>query len=96
MNDDRAWEVQGEMIDRYFMVEQGRNLPIPQSLPEALRLAADLAEKVEIFAAERDHAIATKAQIGSKREASAMGKASAAVREVGRLRKESRPSRTRG
>ncbi|GHA13148.1 hypothetical protein GCM10007989_04660 [Devosia pacifica] len=25
MNDDRAWKVQGEMVDRYFMVEQARS-----------------------------------------------------------------------
>lgn len=61
---------------------------IPQSLPEALRLAADLAERNEALALERDEAVRTKAQIGSKREASAMAKASAAVREADRLRGE--------
>lgn len=61
---------------------------IPQSLPEALRLAADLAERNEALALERDEAVRTKAQIGSRREASAMASASAAKREAERLRHE--------
>ncbi|HCF2169423.1 TPA: Rha family transcriptional regulator [Pseudomonas aeruginosa] len=68
--------------------EQVAQPAIPQTLPEALRLAADLAEECQQLAAERDHAVKTKAQIGSRREAQAMAKASSAVRQVQRLNDE--------
>jgi phage regulator Rha-like protein len=61
---------------------------IPKSLPEALRLAADLSEQNERLAIERDEAVRTKAQIGSKREATAMATAAAAKREADQLRHE--------
>lgn len=65
-----------------------RQNQIPQTLPEALRLAADLAEKNEALSIERDEAIRTKAQIGNSREATAMATASAARREAKRLKNE--------
>ncbi|HHJ1596272.1 TPA: Rha family transcriptional regulator [Pseudomonas aeruginosa] len=68
--------------------EQVAQPAIPQTLPEALRLAADLAEECQQLAAERDHAVKTKAQIGSRREAQALAKASSAVRQVQRLNDE--------
>lgn len=67
---------------------EGQSPAIPQSLPEALRLAADLAEQNERITAERDHALATKAQISSSREASVMGKLSVAARKVKKLEQE--------
>lgn len=58
---------------------------LPQDLPTALRLAADLAEQNAKLEHERDEAIRTKAMIGSSREASAMAAASVASRKVAAL-----------
>lgn len=45
MTDDRAWAVQDEMVDRYFMVEHG--FAVPRTLSEALRLAADQQDVID-------------------------------------------------
>jgi phage regulator Rha-like protein len=66
---------------RWLELEGQSQLAIPQTLPEALRLAASLAE-------ERDEAIRTKAEIGSKREATAMNTAAQAVKKVKRLERD--------
>lgn len=87
--DDLAWQVQRQLVNGYFRAKEAALKPvIPQNFAEALRLAADEHERRELAEAQRDEAIRTKALIGSKREASAMGKASAAVREVKRLTEE--------
>lgn len=44
LNTDEAWAVYEELVENYFRADAGNTL-IPQTLPEALRLAADLAEK---------------------------------------------------
>lgn len=81
-----------KVIARWHELERQISAPavvsIPQSLPEALRLAADLAEQKAIAEQERDEAIRTKAMIGSKREATAMATAAAAKREAERLAAE--------
>jgi len=53
---------------------------------DILRIAMESEEARIKAEAERDEAIRTKAQIGSKREATAMAKASAATREADKLR----------
>jgi hypothetical protein len=59
---------------------------MPPSLP--LRLLADKVEENERVTLERDTAIATKALIGSKREATAMATASAAAKKARQLEQE--------
>ncbi|WP_313462504.1 hypothetical protein [Pseudomonas nitroreducens] len=63
---------------------EGTLLALQGSVAQQLALISENKQ----LAAERDHAIATKAQIGSRREAQAMAAASSAVRQVRRLEDE--------
>ena len=84
-----SYELQAAVYDRMTALEEEiRGIQMPRTLPEALRLAADLAEKAERAAIERDEAIRTKAQIGDRREATAMNTASQAVKRVHALEDE--------
>lgn len=69
-------------------VAKRETMPMPRTYAEALRALAaevELREAVEqqkeLAEAQRDHAIRTKAEIGNRREATAMATASAAVRQ---------------
>lgn len=78
-----------KVIRRWHELEQA--LATPPSLPsyaETLRLYADQIEQTQRVTAERDNAIATKALIGSKREATAMATASQAVKKANGLERE--------
>jgi len=83
-------EFTARIVDRWQELEaqQAQAFAIPKSLPEALRLAADLSEQNERLALERDTAVRTKAEIGSRREATAMATAAAKTKEVARLKHE--------
>lgn len=89
----------GRQVRRYFIACERRanqsaqqaamnKFNVPQTYPEAMRLAADLAEQKVLAEQQRDEAIATKALIGSKREATAMATAAAAKREAHKLEVE--------
>jgi phage antirepressor YoqD-like protein len=45
LNTDKAWQVYELLVDTYFKTKD--LFTVPQTLPDALRLAADLAEKIE-------------------------------------------------
>ncbi len=45
-------EFTAAVVDRWQALEQGQKIAVPQSLPEALRLAADLAEQKQKLTAE--------------------------------------------
>jgi hypothetical protein len=81
-------EFTAAVIDRWQELESKAAPSLPTTYIEALEhlLIAKKAEQQAI--AERDHAIATKAQIGSKREATAMATASQAVRQANALQAE--------
>ena len=81
-------EFTAKLVDRWQELEAQQSAPRELTRIELLQIALDSEQKRIEAEAQRDHAIATKAQIGSKREASAMAKASSAVREVNRLKAE--------
>lgn len=79
------------VIKRWHELENDNKSPaLPDfSNPvEAARAWADQYEQNQKLAIERDHAIETKAEIGSRREATAMATASAATRKANQLQKE--------
>lgn len=82
-----SYELQAAVFDKMTALENQLIKPA-FTLPDfndpgeaAIAWAAEYNAK-KLAIAERDHAIATKAQIGSKREATAMATASAAARKV--------------
>lgn len=81
-----------KVIRFYDTMVVGAN-PAPLSTMEILQIAMEseqrrleLEQQNKQIAVERDHAVATKALIGSKREATAMATASQAKREAAHLR----------
>lgn len=80
-------EFTARIVDRWQELESQAQRFDPASLTriDILKLAMESEEGRIKAEAERDHAIATKAQIGSKREATAMATAAKATREVSRL-----------
>ena len=82
-------EFTGALVDRWQHLEQQNQAPaLPGDYISALEHLLESKRSERLAIEQRDHAIATKAQIGAKREATAMATASAAVREAARLRDE--------
>jgi len=76
------------LVDRWQELEAKQAAPAALSVMDILHIAME-AEKGRLLAIEqRDHAIATKAHIGSKREATAMATASAARKESAGLKEQ--------
>lgn len=77
------------IIKRWDELEQKSAQPqitTPQDYLSALKALVVSEEQKQLAIQERDHAIATKAEIGSRREATAMGRLSAKVKEVEKLK----------
>ncbi|HEJ7901065.1 TPA: ORF6N domain-containing protein [Serratia marcescens] len=78
---DQAWSYYDEMVEFYFTRRDVLPAPADLSKLEILQLAIE-SEKGRLAEKERaDHAERTKSQISRKREASALGKLSAATRK---------------
>ncbi|MGG5288819.1 ORF6N domain-containing protein [Pseudomonas shirazensis] len=86
--DDLAWEVQEQLVERYFRPAHLSTASLPTDYITALEhlLASKRSEQLALE--QRDHAVATKAEIGTRREATAMATASAAVRKFMHLESE--------
>ncbi|MCP1316354.1 Rha family transcriptional regulator [Halomonas sp. 707B3] len=81
-------EFTARLVDRWQELEGQTAKPAQLSRMEILQIALE-SEQARIAAeSERDQAIATKAQISSSREASVMGKLSAASRKMQKLEQE--------
>ena len=103
LDTDQAWEKKSKfndvLVERETGVTQGQPQPQPQlALPttylEALE-ALVASEKAKLaLQAERDEAIRTKSQIGTRREATAMATASAKSKECEKLREQIGDSKT--
>lgn len=86
-----AMRVKEAYIARFNEMEArlsgGYALPrIPKSFPEALRMIADIEEEKALAIEQRDFYKRTKAQIGSRREATAMSTAARFAKENASLR----------
>lgn len=82
-----SYDLQAKVFDRMTELEAKPALALPDftNPAAAARAWADAIEATQALAIERDHAIATKAQIGNRREATAMATASAATRKAEKL-----------
>ena len=82
-------EFTAAIVKRWYELEAQVAQPqitTPQDYLSALKALVVSEEQKQLAIQERDHAIATKAEIGSRREATAMGRLSAKVKEVESLK----------
>ena len=91
LDTDQAWDVYEQLEEVYFSVKEKSYLPVLPSYAiddpiERAKKWIEEEKQKQIAIQERDHAIATKAEIGSRREATAMGRLSAKVKEVEKLK----------
>ncbi len=82
-------EFTGALVDRWQHLEQQVQAPaLPGDYISALEHLLESKRSEQLAIEQRDQAIETKAEIGSRREATAMATASAAVRQANQLKEE--------
>ena len=89
LDTDQAWDVYEQLEEVYFAVKEKSHFPALPNFADPAEAAIAWANEYkakQLAIQERDHAIATKAEIGSRREATAMGRLSAKVKEVESLK----------
>lgn len=97
LDTEQAWEVFEQLEDCYFNKKEASkgslaneliNLPNFFDPAEAARAWADQYEAKQVACKERDHAIATKAEISDKKTATAMATASVKSRQAEKLKEQ--------
>lgn len=78
-------EFTARLVDRWQELEAAVTPKLPATYLDALRAHLASEEKAAALMIERDAAIATKAEIGNRREATAMNTASQAVKKANKL-----------
>ena len=89
LDTDQAWDVYEQLEEVYFAVKEKSYLPALPNFADPAEAAIAWANQYKATQAAQERATyfeATKAEIGSRREATAMGRLSAKVKEVEKLK----------
>ena len=89
LDTDQAWDVYEQLEEVYFAVKEKSHFPALPNFTDPAEAAIAWANQYKATQAAQERATyfeATKAEIGSRREATAMGRLSAKVKEVEKLK----------
>jgi len=89
LDTDQAWDIFEQLEEVYFSVKEKSYLPVLPNFADPAEAAIAWANQYKATQAAQERATyfeATKAEIGSRREATAMGRLSAKVKEVESLK----------